>query len=821
MPHKKQNFFINAIKGKVVIGFLFACFALLLAWGISKFVFAEMLDKVEKLSTPNTKLRIVNEISNQIAGLDQLQSDKGTNKDIKGRNFLKETREIRKRLDSLSLLYAKDSLQLARINSIKQLLIGRNKEFLNYLEVKETLVSTKSFSDKVKVLNDLLSQKSRKVDSAVFTTSTSTTLLEPQEAKSKGFLSRLFGKKEAEVYKIINEEYQIKRDTLNAVAEDSVMNDIKTSLKNIELEQKAKSSKFLKREADLANSSNTLTKQMLSIVKEVEAETLAQIELNGSEAKTVVNDGVSQIMTIIIIFFLIMLVLVYLILSDITKSNKYRKELELAKDEAEYHGKAKQRFLSNMSHEIRTPLQSILGYAELINQQDKPRKGDVDAIYKSSEHLLQIVNEILDYNRIISGEFKFENKPFDIEAVLNEVIAIMQPLAEKKEIKLVYDFDIGNHYMVLGDAFRLKQVLFNLLGNAIKFTLEGKVSLQVTCKSKEENIHYNFIVEDTGIGFKDEDLERIFTEFEQVEIPQKDEINQNGTGLGLAIVKTLVDSQHGQINVKSKLAKGTTFSVHLGYQKAVVTDEKVEAKKNSNHAAEMVWVIDDDQLILDLCGYILERHQIPHRLFNNVHDVLAAKAENNLSHILVDMRLPEMSGVELTKKLKEKLNSSISFYAMTAQVLPDEQAEILREGFEKIIIKPFKEHDLMAVFGIEEVEPKLDFDFTSLEKMTMGDEQLMKRILNRFIADCSEDIAETTLSIEEKDVAKTRLIIHRLAGRISQIGFKELGNSFRILEQEIAGKSKIDGKIRKEIDVLISKLEEFMGFLSAKIYSIP
>lgn len=821
MPIKKQNLFINAIKGKVVIGFLFACFALLLAWGISKFVFAEMLDKVEKLSTPNTKLRIVNEISNQIAGLEQLQGDKGTSKDLKGSYFLKETREIRKRLDSLSLLYAKDSVQLARINSIKRLLIGRNKEFINYLEVKETLVNTKSFSDKVKVLNDLLSQKSRKVDSAVFTTSTSTTLLAPQEAKSKGFLSRLFGKKEAEVYKIINEEYQIKRDTLNAVAEDSVMKSIKTSLKNIELEQKVKSSKFLKREADLANSSHTLTKQMLSIVKEVEAETLAQIELNGNEAKSVVNEGVSQIMTIIIIFFVIMLVLVYLILSDITKSNRYRKELELAKDEAEYHGKAKQRFLSNMSHEIRTPLQSILGYSELIYQQDQPKKGDIDAIYKSSEHLLQIVNEILDYNRIISGEFKFEKKPFDIEAVLTEVIAIMQPLAEKKAIKLVYGFDIGNHRMVLGDAFRLKQVLFNLLGNAIKFTLEGQVSLRATCKSKGEHIHYNFIVEDTGIGFKEEDLERIFTEFEQIEIPRKDELNQNGTGLGLAIVKTLVDSQHGEINVKSRPAKGTTFSVHLSYPKVSITTEKVAKKKSAVHAAEMVWVIDDDQLILDLCGYILDRHQLPHRLFNNVREVLDATEENNLSHVLVDMRLPEMSGVALTKKLKEKLNPNVSFYAMTAQVLPDEQEEILSEGFEKIIIKPFKEHDLMAAFGIEEAEPKLDFDFTSLEKMTMGDDQLMERILSRFISDCAADIAAITLNIDEKDVAKTRLIVHRLAGRVSQIGFRELGNSFRLLEQEIANRTKIDQEIKEEITELISKLEQFMGFLSAKSYSIP
>jgi signal transduction histidine kinase len=196
----------------------------------------------------------------------------------------------------------------------------------------------------------------------------------------------------------------------------------------------------------------------------------------------VVNDGITQITTIIIIFFLLTVILLYLILADITRSNRYRRALEQAKDEAEYHGKAKQRFLSNMSHEIRTPLQSILGYAELITQQEVPKKKDIDAIYQSSIHLLQIVNEVLDYNRIISGEFSFNNQVFNIRKALDEVVSVMRPLAEQKSLQLNADLDLANLEFVLGDAFRLKQILFNLLGNAIKFTLKGEIKLSASYK---------------------------------------------------------------------------------------------------------------------------------------------------------------------------------------------------------------------------------------------------------------------------------------------------------------------------------------------------
>lgn len=811
-----QKRFFRAVKSKVIIGFLFACFALLLAWGISKFAFTRMLNTVEEISAPNDRLRIVNDLSHKIARLDQLQRDEAFNK--QGNNsFLRESRKLRSSLDTLRKLYTGDSLQLTRIKSIKRLLVERDKQFIAYLKVRETLVNTKSFSNEVQKLNELVATRSRQTDSAVLTTetTTSTTTVAPEEEeKSRGFLSKLFGKKKADVYKIINEEFKVKRDTLNAKAEDSIMKSMTGSLKNIELEQRQKSQKFLKREADLSNASNALTNQMLQILREVESEAVAQVDLNGIQAKEVVNDGITQITVIIIIFFFLTVILLYLILTDITKSNKYRKALEEAKDLAEYHGKAKQRFLSNMSHEIRTPLQSILGYAELISQQNHPEKKDVEAIYQSSIHLLQIVNEVLDYNRIISGEFSFNNQVLDIKKILGEVTSVIRPLAEQKLLQLVINLDLGDVEFVSGDAFRLKQILFNLLGNAVKFTLKGAITLNVSCKKQNGNLHFNFTIKDTGIGFDEKDIPKIFNEFEQIESPEQYVLNQTGTGLGLPIVKALIDAQGGRIHVKSKPGVGTTFNIYLTY---LETSEKMIDPLDLEHYAivdpGMVWVIDDDRLILDLCGLIFQKNHIPFKSFNQVADILHEEADSQLKYVLVDMRLPEMTGLELCHILKKKLPDEVKFYAITAQVLPEEREIVLSEGFDGLIMKPFRAVDLLSIFDKKKIESKPpEFDFSSIEKMTFGDQQMLEKILSRFKQDCISDSAELKMHLDENDQDKSRLIVHRIAGRTAQMGSKTLAQALRQLEIEIADNG-LNQQIKAEVLNQLTKLDALVVVL--------
>lgn len=663
-----------------------------------------------------------------------------------------------------------------------------------------------------------------KSDSTLLTTETTTsttTLAQDGDQKSRGFLSKLFGKKKAEVYKIINEEFKVKRDTLNAKAQDSIMKSMKGSLRNIELEQREKSQKFLKREAELSSASNALTSQILSILREVEGQAVTQVDLNGMQAKEVVNQGIAKITAILIAFFLLTVILLYLILTDITKSNSYRKALEAAKDEAEYHGKAKQRFLSNMSHEIRTPLQSILGYAELITKQQNPNKKDVDAIYKSSIHLLQIVNEVLDYNRIISGEFSFTKRPFHLSKLLDEVLWVMRPLAEQKSLALKTELNLQEIEFVVGDAFRLKQVLFNLIGNAIKFTLKGEILLAVSFKKQGDDLHFNFTVKDTGIGFTDEESIKIFNEFEQIDSPEKYVLNETGTGLGLTIVKALIEGQGGRIYVKSKPGVGTTFNVYLTYQ---FTKERLADRLDVGQFAIVnpgkVWIVDDDKLILDLCSLIFEQNKIPYQSFNHVADILQAPVDEQLAYVFIDMRMPEMTGIELCQILKKKLPKTVAFYAITAQVLPEEREMVLSEGFDGLIMKPFRAEDLLSIFDQIEILPEPpEYDFSAIEKMTFGDQQMLEKIINRFKQDCIEDTAELNAALTVNDDEKCRLIVHRLAGRTAQMGAKTLAAALRALELAIANNG-IKPNIQTEIQLQLKKLEALIGIIEEMDFAV-
>nr|WP_232325350.1 ATP-binding protein [Pedobacter panaciterrae] len=808
---------MKSIKGKVIIALLMACFALFMAWGVSRVAFKEMLNTVENISAPSERLRVVNVISRKIGNLDQLQKKQAFNDPGNYRKLFKESRQLRVILDSLGSLYANDSIQLERIATIKRLLSERDKQFINYLKVRERLINNKSFSEQVQNINDIVSKSAEQADSTILATEekTSTTTIYPNEDKPRSFFGKLFGKKKSETdnsIRIVNEE-KVKRDTIALSAEEKMANDLKKSLKIIENDQKQKNASFLNREAVLANANSVLISQMLDVLRKVESEVVSQIEVNGIQAKKVVNTGINTISLIMLVFLVLTGVLLYLILTDITKSGRYRNELELAKDEAEYHGRAKQRFLSNMSHEIRTPLQSIIGYAELIKQQEYPQVKDIDAIYHSSEHLLQIVNEVLDYNRIISGKFTFSNKVFDVRQLLDEVISVMRPQAEAKSLRMVADFDLKGLKYIYGDPFRLKQILYNLLGNAVKFTQAGEIVLSAFYKRQNENVHFTFIVKDTGIGLSEEEGKLIFNEFEQINSIQNDVVNSTGTGLGLTIIKSLVENQGGRIYVKSKVNEGSAFSVYLTFTYAnepEVDNSQISTYKSlSNHK---VWIVDDDQLILDLCEIIFKKNGITYKSFNSPSQLLAAQWDKSISYVLMDMRMPEMDGITLCKLLREKVGDHVKIYAITAQVLPDERAFLLENGFDGIIMKPFREAELLAAFlehsGTDEppvVDVKLDL--SSLKKMTYGDTEQLNKILLRFREDSLNDSNEIRLAIVEDDLIVLRLLTHRLAGRIAQIGAKDLAGAYRACELKLNNKEQLDGRSKEEIILLLDKLD--------------
>lgn len=428
MKSSENSPFTSSIRGKVIIVFITGCIAFGLALAVGNLAFKEMLATVRDVSAPNQKLRIVNSLYRDITTLDQYQRSEALKSKGDARSkFLNSSKKLRITLDSLRKIYISEPSQLGRIDSMKKILTQRDTLFLNYLKVRESLVNVEGLSKQLNSLSGLISKSSEEKDSSVITTEQRkliTTIIGDSNVKQeKGFLGRLFGKKKEEVKtvprEVITEEINVKIDTVAQAKKEAVTQQMQRAVDNLESRQRRKSENFVNREIALAEADNDLVAQMLSILKKVEEEVIGQADKSELAAQEVVSTNAERIGLILIVFLVITAILVYYILTDVSKANEYRRELELAKDEAEYHSMAKQRFLSSMSHEIRTPLQSIIGYSELIREEEKPRKRDIDAIYQSSIHLLHIVNEVLDYSRIISGKFKFQRLPFNMDDLLS------------------------------------------------------------------------------------------------------------------------------------------------------------------------------------------------------------------------------------------------------------------------------------------------------------------------------------------------------------------------------------------------------------------
>ena len=811
--HKPR--FIQSVKGKIIITAILACFALFLAWSTSKDAFTAMLDAFENVSAPNEKLRLVNDLSRGIARIDQVQRARSINNPDRYYGF-NDSKKLILKIDTLQTFYPVKSVQVRRLNTLKKLLHDRDRLFVNYLKVREGLIDNKSFSAQVEGLNEIVAQSAQQTDSMVTTTEkkTSTTTVYPaattEKKDNRSFFNRLFGKKKikdtdslSKPFQIVNEEFKIKHDTLAKAIQDSLLKGLGQTMRDLEKIQQQKSALFVNREAILIKSSENIIGQILSILKKVEVEVVIQTAENNMAAKSMVHGSIKRISLIMLAFVVLIVLLAYFILRDISRINKYRKEVENARDEAEYHAQAKQRFLSNMSHEIRTPLQSIIGYAEIVKQQKHPQQKDIEAIYSSSGHLMQIVNEVLDYNRIISGKISFANQPFNMLALLDETVTVMRMQAEKKDIALTTNFDDDLSVFVNGDPFRLKQILFNLLGNAIKFTERGGVALTVKCEHAGSYISFHFDVTDTGIGLSAEDIDRIFKEFEQA---GDEKLMRAGTGLGLPITKELIESQGGEITVKSKPDKGSSFSFHLSFEKAKQPADAQKTVKNGAGNNSKVWIIDDDPFILELCSRIFDNNHIPYRCFTSPHELLAAPWDTAVKYLLLDIRMPEMSGIELCRLIRKQVHAEVQIYALTAQALPGESETVLEHGFNGLLMKPFRESELVALVTANKQADVPQLNLKAIERMTLGDPEQTAKILTQFARDSLHDIKQLKAALTAADKEKLSLVTHRIAGRTAQAGARELAEGFRLAEMQLTGPIELTEAITENILALAEKL---------------
>jgi len=361
----------------------------------------------------------------------------------------------------------------------------------------------------------------------------------------------------------------------------------------------------------------------------------------------------------------------------------------------------KENFLANMSHEIRTPMNAIVGFTSLLKKRelDPKAKEYAQAIHQSGENLLSIINDILDLSKIEAGMLRIEKTPFSLRDTVRSIENLFREKAVEKQLAVSYTVEDNVPDQLLGDPYRLTQILVNLIGNAIKFTRNGKVVVQFAGKPTHEGWNLEGFVEDTGIGIPGKLLPEIFDRFRQAE--DSSTRKYGGTGLGLAIVKQLLDLQDGHIEVRSEEGKGTRFSFNIPYAlaatRSVPQQEQLINVDRTGRDLQQVLVVEDNEINQLLIQNFLEEWKIKFQIASNGKEALQKLRKEHFDLVLMDIQMPEMDGYETSRKIRKELQLNIPILAMTAHAMSGEREKCLEQGMNDYLPKPVREQELAAL----------------------------------------------------------------------------------------------------------------------------
>ncbi len=543
---------------KLILGFSIITLLAITASITAYNSFKNLEKSVERLSEPNPRLSILNLTLYLIT-----QSENTFREYTLGRDdsllltYRLQMDTIQRSIESLRPLVAENTGQLARLDSVSRLWEEKHKSLERFSALKRSAEQFDAYSE---VLDKANTDAPKKNEGKKEEISRNTRPAET-ETPGRATIPLLFRKFKKPVLGYLKGYFELKKTSENVVE----IEELQTILDEVKGSQDSKQEIARLQELELLRKNSMLTDKIRSIISELEHKE-RQVEMQNVETVNAEVQSASQTLVMLTASALVLsIIFVSLVLSDVSRSHYYRKQLTRAKLRAERLSKAKEEFLANMSHEIRTPLNAILGFSEQLSQLVKghPQQGYLKAIYSSSEHLLSTVNDILDISKIESGKLRFEEVPFSVAQVADEVVAALGIKATEKSLSLESIYEDDASTVVIGDPFRLRQILFNLVNNAIKFTEEGFVEVECNVqKIKEQNLlKCELVVSDTGIGIPPIKQRAIFEDFSQAD--SSTTRKYGGTGLGLALSRHFCRMLGGTIEVASQPGSGSTFTVTL------------------------------------------------------------------------------------------------------------------------------------------------------------------------------------------------------------------------------------------------------------------
>lgn len=486
---------------------------------------------------------------------------------------------------------------------------------------------------------------------------------------------------------------------------------------------------------------------------------------------------------------------------DITEQKQLEIELESAKIKAEEASKAKEVFLANMSHEIRTPLNAIIGMIRELSKEELSanQKVCVENSSIASKHLLSIINNILDISKIEAGELTLENEHFVLNQSVKNVLSIMTSRAEEKGIYLRSDFSAFIHNTLIGDPLRIEQILINLVGNAVKFTNKGGITIK--CKLLTDDYHEQKIqiaVSDTGVGMENKYLKNIFNKFSQEDkaVSRK----YGGTGLGLAITFELIQLMNGSIDVESEKKVGTTFYVNLTFKKGSLSNVKNNFNSNEiiNIEGVKILLVEDNEINRLVANNTFKYHKCIVEEAENGLEAIEKLRSKKFDIILMDIQMPEMDGLEATQIIRNDLKIQTPIIALTANAFKTEIEKCKIIGMNDYVTKPFEENTLLKIISkyvnknssllsgpeknIKSENDDLLYDLSSLKAMSHGDKAFIKKMITLFIDQVELYVIQIQEANSKHDYDTISKIIHKLKSSAGNMGINSIKNEIKELE---------------------------------------
>ncbi|MBQ4819781.1 ATP-binding protein [Aquimarina sp. MMG016] len=803
----------RAVTFKIIAGyFLATLLALISFWVIKQQV--ENYTQITKIETENDKkLSLVGEVITSLYEAESLT-----------RNIIQTSDErkykiYKSKIDSVLINIneigeiSNDTLQTKKIDSIKILIDSKNKNLKELIQIYRQRKQKGIYAQAIDEL--------KKAD---------------QSFGDKNYQKR-FGKLKPEfkkrVINILNMTAEDNAKRLTNQTIDSVATTVKQVLEDLEEKDKRYKREISNKENKLLKNDQIISKQLRDLLAAIDFNERTEYYSRLEQSNDVLNRTANFILVIAGISLIIAIIFLYLITKDVSKSQKYRNDLEREKTYTESLLKTRESLINTVTHDLRSPLNTVIGYSDLLEKTglSNRQKHYLGHLKKSSDYILHLVNDLLDLSKLEAGRMVIEELPFSPKKLIANTVSSIIPVNDKKklDVRIITEDCLKQQY--LSDPFRIKQILTNLVNNAYKFTDEG--SITITSSIIENGLAEKQLVisvKDTGIGITEEQQQYIFEEFSQGD--DETEKRYGGFGLGLAITKKIIKLLNGKVTLESNIDEGSNFTIYIPIKLSnslVVEDtesESIEMQHFSNHK---VLIIDDDLSQLGLTSEVVSLAGLSYDICENAIDALNLLKNNIYDLILTDIQMPKMDGFELLNSIKKQGKyTNLPIIALSG--MANTTAEDYKNaGFSGSLRKPYAPKELIDLIAkvlkitpieyqkinINEEDSNEEYSLNDLMLFAQGDSDSLYAILDTFYESTIKNLEDLKIRIENEEIDQIKKIAHRMLPMFKQIKAKGVTPLLTQLEHPDQYKLNNTSIISIAKDC-VQKIESLMGKLKVE-----